>query len=176
MNSYNRSKTSNVFTPALLLAIGAVLTAAIIFGIKFLVGGDAGESLPPNPAQEAIFKDESPAAAAGFLPAARSEATSGGSLDIFTKANEGYSEEDSSPTVEAAKAAPAVPAAAPAAAKKKTARDAKKTKQGTVIPRIKGFKPFGASAPAKQGTPGGAAMPDMSEMMKQAQQGQASGD
>ncbi|MBI4350859.1 MAG: hypothetical protein HY550_05435 [Elusimicrobia bacterium] len=177
MNSYSRAKKTNVLTPAVMLTIGAVLTIAVIFGIKFLMWGDAGEAPPSSPAQEAIFRDERPAgAAAGLLPASRSETSSGGSLDMFAKANEGYSEEDPAPAAAAKQAAPAVPEAAPAAPEKKAAKKAGNTRQGEAIPRLKGFKPFNTAAPGKQGTKGGAAMPDMAEMMKQARQNQGSGD
>ena len=173
MSSYNQRKPPTALTPAALLILGAILTIGIIMGIKFLVGGDANESLPPSAGQETIFKDER--AAPSGLPGSRSEATSGDSLEMFTKANEGYSKEDSTPTAEAQPAAPGTakkPAAA-AASKNSAPKDLKKPRQTTVIPRLQGVKPFGTAAPDKNK---GGTMPDMSELMKQAGPGQGSGD
>lgn len=143
MNSYNQRKPRTALTPTALLILGAILTVGIIMGIKFLVGGDANESLPPSAGQENIFKDER--AAPSGLPGSRSEAPGGDSLEMFTKANEGYSEEDSTPV------AAAKPAAAPAV-KKSASKDLKKTRQGTVIPRLQGVKPFGTAVSDGKGS------------------------
>lgn len=169
----NQKKTPSTLTPAVMLILGAILTIGIIMGIKFLVGGDANESLPRSSGQEAIFKNER--AAPSGLPGSRSEATSGDSLEMFTKANEGYSAEDSTPTAEAPLAAPgtAKRTAGAAVNKKGAAKDLKKPRQTTVIPRLQGAKPFGTAAPDKSK---GGTMPDMSELMKQAGQAQGSGD
>jgi len=176
MNSYNRTKLAGGFSPALLLILGVILTAAIILGIKFMTGDDTGSSLPPSSGQDAIFKHEAGGGAAGLLPAARSESTSGGSLDIFQKANEGYAEDESSAAAITQPAGQGTVKETPAAAPVKK-QASKKLKQRTVIPRIQGVKAFGTAAPAKQGMPkGGAGMPDMSEILKQAQQSQGDGD
>lgn len=146
MNSYNQRKPRTALTPTALLILGAVLTVGIIMGIKFLVGGDANESLPPSAARENIFKDER--AVAPGLPGSRSEAPGGDSLELFTKANEGYSEEDSTPTAAAKPAARgAAIKAAVAATSKMRAKDQGKPRQTTVIPRLQGVKPFGTAAP-----------------------------
>ena len=172
MSSYNQRKSPGALTPTALIILGAILTIGIIAGIKFMVGGDANESLPQPSGQEVIFKDEKPAPYG--LPGSRSEATSGDSLEMFTKANEGYSEEDSTPTAEARPAAPgpAKKAAAPAAEKKRAAKDLKKTQPRTVIPRLQGAKPFGTAESDK--SKGGTV--DMSELMRQAGPAQGSGD
>lgn len=177
MNSYNRTKLAGGFSPAILLILGAILTAAIILGIKFLTGEDSNSSLPPSSGQEAIFKQaEGGGTAAGLLPAARSESTSGGSLDMFQKANEGYSEEGSSAAAVTQPAAQTAVKKAPAAVPVKK-QASKKLKQRSVIPRMQGVKAFGTAAPNKQGMPkGGAGMPDMSEILKQAQEKQGDGD
>lgn len=171
MNSYNQKKPPTALTLTALLILGAVLTIGIIMGIKFLVGGDANESLPPSAGQETIFKDERTAPSG--LPGSRSEAPGGDSLEMFTKANEGYSEADSTPTAVAKPAAPgtAIKPAAAAANKKGAAKDLKKIRQTTVIPRLQGVKPFGTAVPDKNK---GGTVPDMSELMKQA--GPGSGD
>lgn len=178
MNSYNRTKLAGGFSPALLLILGAILTAAIILGIKFLTGEDSNSSLPPAPGQEAIFKqaEGGGAAPAGLMPAARSESTSGGSLDIFQKANEGYSEEDSSSTAATQPAGQETVKKTPAATPAKK-QASKKLKQRPAIPRLQGVKAFGTAAPAKQGMPkGGPGIPDMAEILKQAQEKQEDGD
>ena len=173
MSSYNQRKPPPALTPTALIILGAILTIGIIAGIKFMVGGDASESLPQSAVQEVIFKDERPAPSG--LPGSRSEATSGDSLEMFTKANEGYSEEDSTPTAEARPAAPgtAKKTAVPAADKKSSTKDLKKTQPRTVIPRLQGVKPFGTAVPDKSK---GGTVPDMSELMRQAGPAQGSGD
>lgn len=143
MNSYNQRKPRTALTPTALLILGAVLTVGIIMGIKFLVGGDANESLPPSAARENIFKDER--AVAPGLPGSRSEAPGGNSLEMFTKANEGYSEEDSTPVAVSKPAAPG--SAIKAAVKMRESKAPEKPRQTTVIPRLQGVKPFGTAAP-----------------------------
>jgi hypothetical protein len=166
MHTYNRTKLPGGFSPAVLLLLGAVLTIAIILGIKFLVVDESNISQPPSSGQADIFKgEESGVKDPNYNPAARSEITSGDSLDMFTKANEGYAADESSSTAveEGANKTTAV------TGKKQAPRELKKVQQGTAIPRLQGVKTFGTSAPAPKG---GSGMPDMAEMMKQAQQKQ----
>ena len=175
MNSYNRTKLAGGFSPAILLLLGALLTAAILLGIKFLITEDSNGSLPQAAGQGDIFKQEQ-GAGAGLLPAARSENTSGGSLDMFQKANEGYAEDGSSTAAVTQPAGQGAVKKTPAAVPVKK-QASKKLQQRSVIPRIQGVKAFGTAAPNKQGMPkGGAGIPDMSEILKQAQQKQGDGD
>lgn len=169
MNSYNQRKPRTPLTPTALLILGAILTIGIIIGIKYMVGGDANESLPPAAVQENIFKDER--SVPSGLPGSRSEAPGGDSLEMFTKANEGYSEEDSTPTAAAKPAAPGT--AIKAAVKMRASKGPEKPRQTTVIPRLQGVKPFGTAVPDKNK---GGTMPDMSELMKQAGPAQGNGD
>ena len=171
MNSYNRKQTTGGFSPAVLLLLGAVLTAAIILGIKFLVGEDSAGSQPQSSGQGEIFKiNKGTGGAAGYSPAARSESTSGDSLDIFKKTNTGYSAEDSSSTAETRQAVPE-PEKKPAEAAAKTkqrVKEPRKASQRTAIPRMQKPKAFGTAAPDKPKTPeGGAAAPDLSDILKQ---------
>ncbi len=159
--------------PLLLLILGLLLTAAIVFGIKYLVGEDAGVSSAGPAGQKTIFDEKGPGTVPGYNPAARSEITSGNSLELFKEANAGYAGEGSSSAAAAVTAPPeaAKTAAAPAAAKSPAVKSAKRTARKTVIPRMHEVKAFGTAAPARQQTPAGnATMPDISEIMKQAQQ------
>ncbi|MDD5209012.1 MAG: hypothetical protein PHV36_06480 [Elusimicrobiales bacterium] len=175
MNYNSQNRSANNFSPKVLLILGLILTIAIIFGIKLLVVEDAGDSLPRSSAQDSIFKDErSGSVLPGSIPAARSEATSGDSLAIFEKANEGYSSDGAASTA-AARQAPQTGRTppAPAPVKKKAAAASKKLRQGTVIPRLQGGKSFGSGGQEKQGLPNGA---DMSEILKQAGQKRETGN
>lgn len=173
MSSYNQRKKPAALTPTALIILGAILTIGIIAGIKFMVGGDANESLPRPAGQEVIFKDERPSPSG--LPGSRSEAPGGNSLEMFTKANEGYSEEDSTPAAATQPAAPgtAIKAAVAATEKMRASKGREKPRQSTAIPRLQGVKPFGTAAPDKSK---GGTMPDRSELMKQAGPQQGSGD
>lgn len=172
MNYNNQNRSANNFSPKVLLILGLVLTIAIIFGIKLLVVEDAGDSLPQPAVQDSIFKDEKAGSVLpGSMPS-RSEATSGDSLAIFEKANEGYSSDGAASTAAARQAPPETVKTTPAPVKKKAAAS-KKLRQGTVIPRLQGGKTFGSSAQEKQGLPKGA---DMSEILKQAGQKQQTGN
>lgn len=150
----------------LLLAALAALTLLLVGGIWFFMKEDGPAAAAPAAGQEIFKGSEQPRA---LNPAARSETGSSGGLDMFSKTNAGYyGEEESTGTAEAPQAGPAAPKAAPPA--KKTAVPKAKARS-TVIPRMKpsgfgGVKPTGV-------TPGGAGqgMPDISNLMKQAQQG-----
>lgn len=151
----------------LLLAGIAVLTLVLVAGIKFFMSDDTA-SLPEQPAQrEQLFKEPPPPQ--GLNPAARSETGSGGGLDMFSKTNAGYYGEEAStgPAVAQDAAAPEVRKSTAAALRK---APAKARKKGTVIPRMKSGG-FGAISPTNV-APGGAGqnMPDLSGILKQAQQ------
>jgi hypothetical protein len=151
----------------MLLAVMAALTLALVAGIKFIMSDDTS-SLPEQPAQrEQLFKEPPPPQ--GLNPAARSETGSGGGLDMFSKTNAGYyGEEESTATAAAQGAAAPEVRKSTAVAPRKPA--AKARKKGTVIPRMKSGS-FGAISPTNV-APGGAGqnMPDLSGMIKQAQQ------
>ncbi|MDO8806418.1 MAG: hypothetical protein Q7R35_18560 [Elusimicrobiota bacterium] len=171
MSSYNRTKIAGGFSPAILLLLCALLTAAIILGIKFLIKEDS-DSLPQSSGQGDIFKSEKGAAAAGRSLGPRSGNPGGDSLDMFKKANPVYEADGSSATAAAEPAMLETVQKTPPAVTGKR-RGSKKLQQRTAIPRMQGIKAFGTAAPAKQGLPkGGAGMPDIAEMMKQAQQKQ----
>jgi hypothetical protein len=179
MNYNNPSKAPPSLSPKVLLILGVILTIAIIIGIKLLVMEDAGDSAPQPYGQDSVFKEEKAGGVLpGSVPAARSEMTSGDSLEIFEKANVGYSSDGASSTAAAKQAQPETAKIPPAPAPgKKKAAASKKLKQRTTIPRLQGAKPFGTDAPDKTGTQkSGAGMPDMSGMLKQAQQNQGSGN
>ncbi len=153
-------------SPGLLLFIGLVFTAAIVLGLRYIAKDDEPATAAPAADRgDKLFKDggEKPGAPA-YTPGYRSETTSGDSLDIFTRANTGYFQEDASSPEGGRDTAQNKPAAAltvqaPAAKKVRAAGAA-------VIPRLTP-KTFGAaSSPA---APKGAAAPDISEMIKQAQ-------
>ena len=158
-----------------LLAAIAAITLALVAGIKFFMSDDIS-SAPEQPAQgEQLFKEPPPPQ--GFNPAARSETGSGGGLDMFSKTNAGYyGEEESTGTAAAQSAAAPEVRKSTAAAVRKT--PAKARRKGTVIPRMKSGS-FGAISPTSV-APGGAGqnMPDLSGILKQAQQnsGKGSGD
>ncbi|OGR68152.1 MAG: hypothetical protein A2081_02340 [Elusimicrobia bacterium GWC2_61_19] len=175
MDPNNRTKLPGGLSPAALLILGVVLTAAIILGIKFLMGNDS-EGAPPSAAKDAIFRDETDHTnAPGYNPAVLPENPGGDSLSMFKKTNAGYAADESSATDKEEQAGPKT-AKKTAAVKKQAAKTPQKSRQRTVIPRMQGAKPFGSATPARQGLPGGAGMPDISDIMKQAQQKPQSGD
>lgn len=151
----------------LLLAALAALTLALLFGIRFFMSDDTSAGVFQQEGKQELFKDELQRPPGGN-PAARSEAGSGGGLDMFSKTNAGYyGEEESTGTAQApAAGAPAAKKAAAPAARKAAAAKPK----ATVIPRMKRSS-FGGVSPTNV-APGGAGqgMPDISGMLKQAQQ------
>lgn len=156
----------------LLLAALAALTLALFFGIKFFMSEDTSSSAFQQDGGQELFKGEQ--RIPGNNPAARSETGSGGGLDMFSKTNAGYyGAEESTGTAEApaAQAPAAKRAASPAARKAGTAKP-----KGTVIPRLKAAS-FGNVSPTSV-APGkaGQGMPDISGMLKQAQQQPGDGD
>lgn len=165
MADRNSNNAIPKLSPALMLVTGIVLTAILVLGIKYYISDD--EQAPAAPAavkEDKIFKDETEKAP-GYNPAYRPEAASGDSLGIFTKTNTGYAKEESS--------APARGGATGRDIKTKGVKPghkaAKKAGAATVIPRMQAPKAFGSSSPS-QTAPNGAGMPDISALMKQAQQ------
>lgn len=150
-------------SPGLLLLIGLVLTASIMLAIKFMVRDEEPPAPAPAAGADKLFNQGGEQLTPpGYNPAARSETTSGDSLDIFSKTNKGYDEEDSSAAVSAAapdKAAAAAPAKAAAAQKPRAA--------GTVIPKL-APKEFGTASQPKS-VRQGAGMPDIQSLLKDAQ-------
>jgi hypothetical protein len=153
----------------LLLAGLAVLTLALLMGMKYFMRDDTAAGSEKPAERQQLFQE--PAAGQpppGLNPAARSESSgSGGGLDMFSKTNAGYYGADAST------AAAAAPAAAPEV-KKSTAPAAVKAAaakpKGTVIPRMKPSS-LGTVTPGNVSAHGaGQGMPDISGMLKQAQQ------
>ena len=168
MINSNSDSIFSKLSPGLLLFMGLVFTAAIVLGLKYIVKDDEpATSAPAADRGDKLFKDGggkpgAPAYTSGYS----SQTTSEDSLDIFTRANTGYFQEDSSPPAGGKGTAPV--SDKPAAANTTQAPAAKKVRAAgaAVIPRLTP-KTFGAaSSPA---APKGAATPDISEIIKQAQ-------
>ena len=155
-------------SPGLMLFAGLVLTVLLILGIKYFISDDEPVTAAPAAVKEdKLFNDEAQKGP-GYNPAYRPENTGGDSLEIFTKTNTGYSKEVSSAAARGGAEADqekTVKAAKPArkAAAKRGAAPA------TVIPRMQAPKSFGSSSGSQTPT-SGAVMPDISALMKQAQQ------
>jgi len=153
----------------MLLAGIVVVTLALVLGIKMFMG-DNSSAVSEQPAErQQVFNE--PAAdkpPPGLNPAARSESSeSGGGLDMFSKTNAGYYGEEEST------AAAAGQKAAEPEVRKSTAPAARKTAaakpKGTVIPRL--HSSLGTIAPGNVSPhSAGQGMPDISGMMKQAQE------
>jgi len=156
----------------LLLAGIAVLTLVLLLGIKFFMSDDTASAPEQPAAKEQLFKEPEPPQ--GLNPAMRPQSAANSGLDMFSKTNAGYygEEESTAPAVAQSAAAPEVRKSTVAAARKAPA----KTRAGTVIPRMKSTS-FGGVSPTNV-TPGGAGqnMPDLSGILKQAQQRSGGGD
>jgi len=179
MNSTNQLKLPGGVPPAVLLILGIILTGALLVGIKYLTRGDSNGAQDPSSGQADIFKEDIRSEKdLGYTPLSRSEATSGDSLDIFKQTNSGYAADESSSTAQTQQPAPQAPAKAPVVPqpKKPAAEVRKKTGQTTVIPRIKGIKPFRTATPSQSMPKGTEMTPDIGELMKQAQQKRGEGD
>jgi hypothetical protein len=150
----------------LLLAGLAVLTLALVMGIKFFMSDDTAQgSEKPAERQQLFQEPEAGKPPPGLNPAARSETGSGGGLDMFSRTNAGYyGVEEPTAAVKAPAAVPAVLKSTAAAAGKTPAKP-----KGTVIPRMNST--LGAITPANVSAHGaGQGMPDISGMLKQAQE------
>ena len=152
-------------SPGLMIFAGLVLTAILILGIKYFISDD--EQAPAAIKEDKLFKDETEKAP-GFNPAYRPETTSGDSLEIFTKTNTGYSKEESSATARGDAEADQEKTVKAAKPGRKTAAK-RGAAPATVIPKMQTPKAFGSSS-GSQTPASGAVMPDISALMKQAQQ------
>jgi len=157
----------------LLLAGIAVLTLVLLLGIKFFMSDDTASAPEQPAAREQLFKE--PEAPQGLNPALRPQSAANSGLDMFSKTNAGYygEEESTAPAVAQGAAPPEVRKSTAAAARR---APAKARAKGTVIPRMKSTS-FGGVSPTNV-TPGGAGqnMPDLSGILKQAQQRPGGGD
>lgn len=154
----------------ILLAGIAVLTVALLIGMKIFMSDDTSEGTERAAGRQPMFED--PGAGkppAGLNPAARSETGSGGGLEMFSKTNAGYYGEEESTAASTAPAAgqAAARSTAPAAG---SVAAAKPKAQGTVIPRMQSSS-FGAISPSNVAAhSAGQSMPDISGLVKQAQE------
>lgn len=146
-----------------------MLTLALVLGIKFFVSDDTAEVSQPAAERQQLFKgSEAGETPPGLNPAARSETGSGGGLDMFSKTNAGYygPEESTAAATGQNAAVPEVVKSTSAAARRAAAVKPK----GTVIPRLKPSS-LGTISPGNVSPTGaGQSMPDISGMLKQAQE------
>ena len=156
----------------ILLAALAALTLALLAGIKFIMKDSDTGPAPVAAEPQPIFgasADEAPPPE--LNPLSRPVNASGGGLDMFSKTNAGYYGEDEEE--EAVPAAPAPKAKTPGpagpAVKKAAAKPKAKT---TTIPRmnVTPFKSITPTTISPSGAGGQQGMPDLSTIMKQAQE------
>jgi hypothetical protein len=173
MEPYKTPGPRGIFTPVVFLTLGAILTIAIILGIKYMVGTDSENSAVQAPAGNVVFKSGNDLPP-GYNPLPSVAASTATSLDMFEKANaNAAAEEENSTCAIAAAAAPPRTTVKPARPAPKTEKTAKPR---TVIPRMGAFKNFGAgSQPSGQAAPGNAT-PDITSLLKQAQQRERDGN
>jgi len=150
------------------------LTLLALAGIKFMMSGGEESSAPAAERQENIFSSsDEDAPPPGLNPLSRPDAPGGGSLDMFSKTNAGYYGEDEEEAEAAAAPVPkAKVARSTAPAVKKTAAKPKAGTSSTVVPRMK-MVPFKSITPTNvspSGAGGQQGMPDLSTIMKQAQE------
>jgi len=164
MNDNTPDNAPGGFTTGKFVALAVILTLGIIAGIKYMMSDSAGSAQPAASTQP-LFKTEQESPPPIDNPARRPESmSSGGALDMFQKANEGYSkqEEAEGNAAEAGQSAAAKDTGAAATQKiaraKATATAATATAQkpagGTVIPRM-------TTGGAAQMQAGGTAIPKM---------------
>ncbi|HAH32580.1 MAG TPA: hypothetical protein DCL44_09745 [Elusimicrobia bacterium] len=156
-----------------IMVMGLILTAAAIAGIKFFIGSggqDSGFSNSAAPDFKFQNKRNQPQ---GYTPLTRSETASGNSLEIFAKTNAGYSKEDSF-SIEQSTVAAEIPKKIKPAPSKKAAKIKRPAaaRKRTAIPKMQAMKPFGTAAGIGSNTaaPQGTEMPDIANILKQAQQ------
>ncbi|GEM_PF-1972555 len=157
----------------LIAAAIIAVTLLALAGIKFMMS-DSSSGTPAEPLENReIFTPSDTAAPPPELnPLSRSASSSGGALDMFSKTNagSGYYEEEEEPAASVAPVKPkAARSAAPAPKKTSSAKPKAKT---TVIPRMT-TTPFKSITPTNvspSGAGGQQAMPDLSTIMKQAQE------
>ncbi|MDA8130115.1 MAG: hypothetical protein M0011_01290 [Elusimicrobia bacterium] len=153
-------------TRGMLLAGIAVLTVTLLLAMKYFMSDDSAQTQEQPTAAQKLFSEPA-AAKPPDLKTVQTSVASGGALDMFSKANAGYyGDEGSTAAAAGAEPEPAVRKSTAPAARKAAA----KTKpQATVIPRLKPVS-FGGVRPTSVGPAGGGQMPDISNMIKQAQQ------
>ena len=153
----------------LLLAGVAALTVILLLAMRYFMSDNAAQPEEPVPSAGQLFSGQSEAKPES-LRTSQTSVPSGGALDMFSKANAGlYGEEEST----AAAVVPAAGAKAPEV-RKSTAPAARKPAakpkpQATVIPRLKPVS-FGGVKPNAVSPGGAGQMPDISSMIKQAQE------
>lgn len=156
----------------LIIAAIIAVTLLALAGIKFMMS-DSSSGTPAGPLEKReIFTPSDTAAPPPELnPLSRPASSSGGALDMFSKTNAGYYGEDEEE--EAVPAAPAPKAKTPGpagpAVKKAAAKPKAKT---TTIPRmnVTPFKSITPTTISPSGAGGQQGMPDLSTIMKQAQE------
>lgn len=171
MTSMNANGGNRVIIIAAIIS----LTLLALAGIKFMMSGEEEAAAPAAAQREDIFSSSGEDAPPPELnPLARSENPGGGSLDMFSETNAGYygedEEEAEAPEVSPAPAAKAAGSTAPAAGK--TAAKPKAGANSTAVPRMK-MVPFKSITPtnvAPSNAAGRQGMPDLSTIMKQAQE------
>lgn len=175
MTNLEPARSSGSGATAKLAAAAVLVTAALLIGIKFFIGGNGGsEDYQAPKSSPDVFKQETAPGAPGTggAPALRSASTAvggGNSLEMFEKTNAGYASEG---VVENKEEAKEEVKASTAAARKAAAKKAGVKKMPpvtTVIPKLQPSKGFGGSSgtggPA-QGQAG--SMPDINSMIDNA--------
>lgn len=154
----------------LLLAGIAAITLVLVLSMKFFLSDEPAAA--PGGAADRVPLFSEPAAGKsppGLNPVSRSETGSGGGLDMFSKTNAGYYGEEES-TAPAAAQQPAAQAVGKSTAPAAARTAAVKRKAGTVIPRMQSSS-FGTISPSNVAAhDAGQSMPDISNLLNQAQQ------
>ncbi|MBI5743863.1 MAG: hypothetical protein HY952_04885 [Elusimicrobia bacterium] len=158
----------------------AVLTAALVLGIKFFMSDDTTSTQAPPPGQGQIFNTQAAEKPPEGLRAPVGPVSGSGSgLEMFSKTNAGYYGEEASTAAAAGQGAGPEVKKSTAAVTKRGAAEAKPKVKATVIPRMK-MGSLGGVTPSNVAPGGQGQMPDMSGIMKQVQQrtgqGNTSGD
>jgi len=149
----------------IMLAVIGVVTLALIIGMMLFMRDDTA-AVPERPVERRqLFKESPPS---GLNQISRSESASGGGLDMFSATNAGFYGENKATAAAAEQTEPAAAKSAKSAAVK--AAPVKAKPKGAAIPRLKPTS-FDKITPTDV-SPGGAGqgMPDLSNMLKQAQQ------
>ncbi len=145
----------------------AGLALALVIVVKLFMSDDTSAVPERAVERQQLFKESAPPP--GLNPAARSESASGGGLNMFSETNAGFYGEGKATATAEEQAGPAVVKSTKSAAVRAAAVKAKP--KGAIIPRLKPTS-FDKVSPTNV-SPGGAgqSMPDISGMLKRAQQG-----
>ncbi len=155
----------------LIIAAIIAVTLLALAGIKFMMSDSSSGTSAGTLENREIFTPSDTAAPPPELnPLSRPASSSGGALDMFSKTNAGYygEEEEAEPSA----AQPVPKAEKPAAKVPKKTSSAKPKAKTTVIPRMT-TTPFKSITPTNvspAGAGGQQGMPDLSTIMKQAQE------